>query len=416
MKTQDTVADSASKNAADEGLLAGYKICDFTRVLSGPYCTRLLADLGADVIKIERPGEGDEVRYITPQMDPEASDQSAYFARTNAGKRSVAIDFANPGAREVVLDLVRQADVVVENFSPGVMAKYKFDYETLRKIKPDLVYCSISGFGQTGPLRSLQAYAHLINAFSGMMDLDRSGSFAPRASNLQAADVLAGAHAFGVICAALLRKAKRGQGAYLDVSMLECLVCADDVNFAALLNGAVAERRPRIGMVVQGIGDRYVALQVGGASNMWTRMVSAMNRPDLANDQRFNTAQARRANWGALLELLDAWLKGFDTVEQALSALGGARVPSVPMMLPEEIIAHPHMAERKAFPVLSHPTRSEGVRVTAAPFHVDGAPLVSPKTAPWRIGEHTVEVLKDVLGYNPDRIEELRVQRVVTIP
>ena len=176
-----------------ERLLEGIVVCDFTRVLSGPYCTRLLADLGADVIKIERPGEGDEVRHIAPQMSPTASDQSAYFARINAGKRSIAIDFTNPQARDVVLDLVRKADVVVENFSPGVMAKYRFDEPSLRAIKPDLVYCSISGFGQTGPLRGLQAYAHLINAFSGMMDLDRSGFLAPKASNLQAADVLAGA-------------------------------------------------------------------------------------------------------------------------------------------------------------------------------------------------------------------------------
>ncbi len=416
MTSQNLDASSNPSTSTSEALLAGYKICDFTRVLSGPYCTRLLADLGADVIKIERPGEGDEVRYITPQMDPDAHDQSAYFARTNASKRSVAIDFANPGAREVVLDLVRQADVVVENFSPGVMAKYKFDYESLRSIKPDLVYCSISGFGQTGPLRNLQAYAHLINAFSGMMDLDRAGSFAPRASNLQAADVLAGAHAFGVICAALLRKAKQGQGAYLDVSMLECLVCADDVNFAALLNGAPAERRPRIGMVVQPIGDRHVALQVGGAANMWARMVVAMKRPDLANDQRFTTAQARRSNWPALLELLDAWLKEFGSVDDALGVLGSARIPSVPMLLPEEIIAHPHMAQRKAFPVLSHPARSEGVRITAPPFHVDGQPVQAPRTAPWRIGEHTVEVLQEVLGYKSEHIEKLRAQGVVTIP
>jgi CoA:oxalate CoA-transferase len=416
MTSNTTSADANANKPNSEGLLEGYKICDFTRVLSGPYCTRLLADLGADVIKIERPGEGDEVRYIAPQMDPNATDQSAYFARTNAGKRSVAIDFANPGARDVVLDLVRQADVVVENFSPGVMAKYKFDYESLRAIKPDLVYCSISGFGQTGPLRSLQAYAHLINAFSGMMDLERGGSFAPRASNLQAADVLAGAHAFGVVCAALLRRARRGQGAYLDVSMLECLVCADDVNFAALLNGAPAERRPRIGMVVQAIGERHVALQVGGASNMWSRMVGAMNRPDLANDERFATAAARRANWAALLALIDAWLKDFASVDEAVAVLGGARVPSVPMMLPEEIITHPHMAQRQAFPTLSHPTRAEGVRITAPPFHLDGQPITAPATAPWRIGEHTVEVLKEVLGYSAERIEQLRAQNVVKIP
>jgi CoA:oxalate CoA-transferase len=265
-------------------------------------------------------------------------------------------------------------------------------------------------------LRSLQAYAHLINAFSGMMDLDRGGSFAPRASNLQAADVLAGAHAFGVICAALLRRAKRGQGAYLDVSMLECLVCADDVNFAALLNDAPAERRPRIGMVVQPIADRFVALQVGGAANMWSRLVGAMNRPDLANDTRFTTAAARRVNWAALLEILDTWLKEFKSVDQAVEVLGGARVPSVPMMLPEEIITHPHMAHRKAFPTLSHPSRSQGVRITAPPFHLDGQPIQAPETAPWRIGEHTHEVLSEVLGYGAERIETLLAQKVVILP
>ncbi|MBP8310934.1 MAG: CoA transferase, partial [Burkholderiaceae bacterium] len=156
---------------ADEPLLAGFTVVDFTRVLAGPYCTRLLADLGARVIKIERPGEGDEVRYVGLQLDAQRTDQSAYFARMNAGKQSIAIDLAHPRARALVLDLVARADVVVENFSPGVMAKYGLDAASLRAIRPSLVCCSISGFGQTGPLSSMQAYAHLINAFSGMMDL-----------------------------------------------------------------------------------------------------------------------------------------------------------------------------------------------------------------------------------------------------
>jgi CoA:oxalate CoA-transferase len=397
-----------------EPLLSGYKVCDFTRVLSGPYCTRLLSDLGADVIKIERPNEGDEIRYIAPQMNPLAKDQSAYHARTNAGKRSIGIDFANPASREVVLDLVRQADVVVENFSPGVMAKYHFDHESLRAVKPDLVVCSISGFGQTGPLKNLQAYAHLINAFSGMMDLDRAGSFAPRASNLQAADVLAGAHAFGLICAALLRRAKTGQGAYLDVSMLECLVCADDVNFPSLLNGGAAERRPRIGMVVQPIADRHIALQVGGAANMWPRLVAVMNRPDLASDARFTTAAARREHWAALLQILDEWLGQFKSSDAALEVLDAARIPSVPMLTPEELLAHPHMAHRRAFVTLHHPERKEGVRVTAQPFHLDGGPIAAPRTAPWQIGEHSGEVLRDVLGYSPERIAALQAQNVVS--
>jgi crotonobetainyl-CoA:carnitine CoA-transferase CaiB-like acyl-CoA transferase len=396
-----------------ERLLEGIVVCDFTRVLSGPYCTRLLADLGADVIKIERPGEGDEVRHIAPQMSPTASDQGAYFARINAGKRSIAIDFTNPQARDVVLDLVRKADVVVENFSPGVMAKYRFDEPSLRAIKPDLVYCSISGFGQTGPLRGLQAYAHLINAFSGMMDLDRSGFLAPKASNLQAADVLAGAHAFGAICAALIRQIRRGQGAYLDVSMLECLICADDVNFPALLNDTPIERKPRVGMVVQEIGGRHVAMQVGGAANMWARMVEAMKRPDLINDQRFATTAARRANWGELMTLIADWLGTMKSADEALDTLGASRVPAVPMMMAEEIVVHPHLAHRKAFPVLSHPQRPQGVRVTAAPFQLDGEAVVPQATAPWRIGEHTREVLGSVLGYDAARIAALQAGGVV---
>ena len=160
---------SVVSTGADDALLDGYTVIDFTRVLAGPYCTRLLADLGARVIKIERPGEGDEIRYTAFQLDADRTDQSSYYARLNAGKEGIAIDLSRPEAREVVFDLVRTADVLVENFSPGVMARYGLDAATLRAEFPKLVYCSISGFGQTGPLSSMQAYAHLINAISGMM-------------------------------------------------------------------------------------------------------------------------------------------------------------------------------------------------------------------------------------------------------
>ena len=167
----------------------------------------MLGDLGARVIKIERPGEGDEIRHIVHQIDPNHTDQSSYFVRLNASKQGIAIDLSKPEGLAIAGDLVAKADVVVENFSPGVMKRYGLDAETLRALHPSLVYCSISGFGQTGPLSSMQAYAHLINAISGMMDLDRCGEPEPRVSYLQAADVLAGAHAFGAICAALLMRA-----------------------------------------------------------------------------------------------------------------------------------------------------------------------------------------------------------------
>ena len=158
-----------------EPLLKGITVVDFTRVLAGPYCTRMLGDLGARVIKIERPGEGDEIRHIVHQIDPNHTDQSSYFVRLNASKQGIAIDLSKPEGQAIARDLVAKADVVVENFSPGVMKRYGLDAETLRAAKPSLIYCSISGFGQTGPLSSMQAYAHLINAISGMMDLDRCG-------------------------------------------------------------------------------------------------------------------------------------------------------------------------------------------------------------------------------------------------
>ena len=389
-------------------LLQGYKICDFTRVLSGPYCTRLLSDLGADVYKIEKPGEGDEIRYIIPQMNDEAADQSAYFARVNAGKKSIALDFTRPEALDIVKDLVLQCDVVVENFSPGVMAKYKLDYASLKAIKPDLVYCSISGFGQTGPLRQTQAYAHLINAFSGMMELERAGLHPPRVSNLQAADVLAGAHAFGLVCAALLRKAKSGEGAYLDVSMLECLICADDVSYAALLNGHEATRQPRPSMVIHPVGGKHIAMQIGGALGMWEKLIRLMNRPDLSADERFLTGPARRQNWPQVLEIIYAWLDTFDSVDEVMALLSAERFPAVPMLQPEDIVKHPHLQLRKAFPVIQHPARPQGVTVTASPFHVDGAPLAPPVNAPWTIGQDTMDILREVLHYPEQRIQSLQ--------
>ena len=398
----------------DEALLAGLTVIDFTRVLAGPYATRMLADLGARVIKIERPGEGDEIRYTVMQLDASRTDQSSYFVRLNAGKESIAIDLAHTRAREVVLDLVRGADVVVENFSPGVMARYGLDDAALRALRPDLVYCSISGFGQTGPLSSLQAYAHLINAISGMMDLDRSGESKPRVSYLQTADVLAGAHAFGAICAALLRRARNGRGAYLDVSMLECLIAADDMSYPALLNGGKIAREPRIGMLVHPIGERYLAMQSAGAPHLWSRLVGLIGRPELENDVRFATPMARRVNWGELTAILHDWLSSFDSVDQAVETLSAARIPAVPMLSPEEVIEHPQLAARSAFPQIEHRGRGR-IRVTGLPFHVDNKPIAPGGPAPYQVGEHTRQVLTR-LGYDATRIAALQSARVIEIP
>ena len=398
----------------DDLPLTGVTIVDLTRVLAGPYCTRLLADLGARVIKIERPGVGDDQRRSYLQLEPGRRDQSTYFVRVNAGKESVGVDLQRPEGQAIVHDLAKIADVVVENFMPGVVARLHCDYETMRAIKPDLIYCSISGFGQTGPWRERPAFAHVINAFSGMMHLDQGEHAAPSSSNLQAADVLAGTHASTAIVSALLRKSRTGRGAHIDVSMLEALVAADSVTYAAVLNGGEEHGSPRPGMIVAPVGGRHVAMQFVGSDQLWPRMLELMGRPDLAKDERFDEGEKRRKNWPELRAIVDAWLATYPSVDDALSALSGARIPCAPVLRPAEVVASPHLAERQFFPTVPHPARGE-VRVTASPYHLDGAPMHPQNAAPYRVGEHTRKVLAEI-NYSSDRIDELQRAGVIGAP
>ena len=399
----------------DSRPLEGLLVVDLTRVLAGPYCTRLLSDLGARVIKIERPVEGDEMRRNPHQIEAGREDQSTYFARVNAGKESVAVDLGRAEGREVVLDLVRHADVFIENFAPGVAGRLGLDYAAVRGAKADIVYCSISGFGQTGPWRERPAFAHIINAASGLMALEQGDEAAPRASNLQAADVLAAAHAMGAIMAALWRRARTGQGAHVDVSMLEALVGADSVTFASVLNGGEEHGNPRPGMIVHKVGGRYMAMQIVGAPRLWERLLGLMKQPELGRDTRFSSSLTRRRNWRELRSIITGWLDGFATADEALAVLTAARIPCAPVLRPAEVIAQEHLAVRGFFPVVPHPARTD-LRVTASPYHLDGKPTHPRGPAPYRVGEHTRRVLRDLLGYKDDRVAELIATGVVEGP
>jgi CoA:oxalate CoA-transferase len=386
--------------------LADIVVLDFTRVLAGPYCTRLLADLGARVIKIERPGDGDEMRRGLMQLEDDREDQGTYFVRVNVGKESVALDLGNPEAAPVIRDLARVADVVVENFVPDVVARLGCDYATLAAVRPDLVYCSISGYGQTGPWRGRPAFAHLIHAASGLMDLEQGEDPSPRPAYLQAADVLAGTHAFGAILAALWRRARTGQGGHIDVSMLETLIAADDLSFGAVLNGGEDYPAPRAGMLVSEIGGRYLALQTVGALEIWKRLVGLMNRPGLETDPRFATPQARRQHWPELRDTISEWLGHFTSVDEAVEVLTAARVPCAPVLSPQEVVKLRHLEERRFFASVPHAGRG-AAHVTGTPFHLDGRPIGPSGPAPYRVGEHTRTVLEDVLGYSHDRVTKL---------
>lgn len=401
--------------ARSSGLLEGLTVLDFTRVLAGPYCTRLMADLGARVIKVERPELGDDTRAFYMQLEEGRADQSSYFVRFNAGKESIAIDLANPAAKGVVLDLARKADVLVENFVPGVMARHGLDYAAVSAVNPAIVYCSISGYGQTGPLRDRPAFAHLINAASGAMDLDRQGSPEPRVAYMQSADALAGVHAFGLVLAAVNRRQRTGQGAYLDVSMLQSLWGAEDIGIAAVLNGGEFTKGPRPGMVIHAVKGRQLSVQFIGGGTTWDRLLAAMGQDGPAGAAHFSTPQGRRDHWPELRQVICDWLDRFESIEAAMVALTAARVPCAPVEAMEDVLAHPHMTEREAFTTIPHPVRGE-VRVTSAPFHVDGAAVHARGAAPYRAGEETRAVLAETLGYSAERIEALLRAGAVAVP
>lgn len=395
--------------------LAGILIVDLTRVLAGPYCTRLLSDMGARVIKIERPGTGDDTRFVTHQIEPGRTDQSTYFNRVNAGKQSVAIDLSSAQGIAVLLDLARCADVFIENFAPGVVDRLGCGYTAVKAVKPDIVYCSISGYGQTGPWRNRPAFAHTTNAISGLMHLEQGDEASPRASNLQAADVLAATQAAAAIGGALLRRFRTGQGARIDVSMLETLVGADSVTYPSVLNGGKEHGNPRPGMVVHGIGGRYLAMQIVGGTDLWQRMLGLLQRPELAADPRFASTEARSRHWPELRAVITGWLDGFASVDAALQALEAARVPCAPVLRPAEVIASEHLAQRAFFPTLQHAVVGP-VRVTASPYHLDGHPVHPRGPAPHLPGDDTRAVLGELLRYDEDRIAALLSSGAVAEP
>jgi crotonobetainyl-CoA:carnitine CoA-transferase CaiB-like acyl-CoA transferase len=246
------------------------------------------------------------------------------------------------------------------------------------------------------------------------MYLDAHGE-RPRSSHLQAADVLAGTHAFGAILAALWRRARTGAGAHVDVSMLECLIAGEDVAFGAVPNGGAAFLGPRTGMGLSRVGERWIAWQTGGAPLLWPRLAEAMGRPEILPDPRFATPEARREHWREIEAMVGEWLAGLGDPDAALAALHAARIPAAPVLAPDEVVAHPHLAARGAFPAVPHPGVGS-VRVTASPFMMDGRPVGPAGPAPYRIGEHTRAVLGDLLGYPKERIDALVAAGIAAAP
>lgn len=373
--------------------LEGIKVLDLTRVLAGPYCTALLADLGAEVIKLEPPA-GDDYRHVGPFKDGE----SALFALNNRGKKSLVLDLKNPRDLALAQDIAARVDVVVENFRPGVAERLGLGAEDLRARNPRLVYCSISGFGQDGPFRDLPAYDLVVQAMSGLMAGTGEEGGGPLKTGESMADLIAGLFASWSIMAALVKRDRTGQGAALDVAMYDALFSMLTTShalhlYAGKLPARVGNRHPLstpFGCFATSDGQVVIAVL---NQRQFATLAALIRAPDAADDPRFATDESRTTHEPALKSLIEAWSRHL-TTEQAIAALSGAGLPAAPIWDIAQAADNPHAQARGLVSSLPHPVLGSAP-VIGQPVRFDGEKPVAATAAP-QLGADRAAILRDL--------------------
>jgi glutaryl-CoA transferase len=403
--------------------LHGLRVLDLSRILAGPVCTQLLADLGADVVKVERPGTGDDTRQWGPPF-VEDDGPSAYYLSCNRGKRSLALDLGRAAGRAVVDDLIRRADVLVENFLPDALAKFGLGPDRLRQLNPNLVSCSISGFGRTGPLADVPGYDLMMQASTGLMSITGEPDGQPMKVGVAISDVITGLYAAVSALAGLYARGDRGGsppsgtaradpsrgGMAFDLALADCTL-ASLVNIAqsTLLTGRRARRwgnaHPQIvPYETFATADGHMVLCIG-ADRQWQRFCAAVGHNDWAADPRFTTNPLRVEHREELI-LLMRTLLATRTTAQWQALLATADVPHGPVLALDEALASPQVAARKMVNRVTD-ARGRSYGLLAGAVHWQGEPPRVPR-APPELGEHTAEVLGDWLSYDEAKIAELR--------
>jgi crotonobetainyl-CoA:carnitine CoA-transferase CaiB-like acyl-CoA transferase len=402
--------------------LSNIRVLDLSRILAGPWATQNLADLGAEVIKIERPGVGDDTRHMGPPFlhsttTHEAGD-AAYFMCCNRGKQSVTIDFSKPEGQALVRSLASEADVLVENYKVGALAKHGLDYESLRSVNPRLVYCSVTGFGQTGPYKDRAGYDYLIQGMAGLMSVtgerDDLPGGGPQRVGVAVADILTGMYATVAILAALRHRDQSGAGQHIDISLLDCMVGSlvnQGMNY--LTSGTPPVRmgtgHPNIAPYqVYPAKDGHVILTIGN-DTQFERFCHAIGQPEFAQDTRFKTIRDRVANRDAMNERLEEIMRG-RSVEEWVTSLEAAQVPCGPINTIDRVFNDPHVVERGMRLNLTHPVYgsvpgiNNPIRFSETPLNLTEPPPV--------LGQHTDDVLSR-LGVGEDDIARLRQSAIV---
>jgi CoA:oxalate CoA-transferase len=396
----------------DQRPLGGVRVLDLTRVLAGPFCTMNLADLGAEVIKIEMPGRGDDSRSFAPTMP---SGDSGYFYSVNRGKRSVTLDLRTGDGAAIFLELAAKSDVVVENFSPGTMDRFKIGYERLKAINPKIILCSISGFGQTGPMTSAPAYDIVAQALGGTMSITGNAGGEPVRCGVSVGDLSAALYGVIAIIAALRIRDRDGVGNHVDIAMLDCQVAMlEDAlarySVSGKIPGRLGTRHPSITPFQQfRAADDYFVMGAGNEA-IWIRFCDAIAMPELKRDSRFLTNADRTANHYELEKILAGH---FATRPRAhwLGLLTEASVPCAPIANVEEVTRDPHLAARNMILHAEHP-EFDGLIVPGSPLKAAGDNGIPATRAPV-LSEGTDEVLTEILGYDSFRLSELRRRSII---
>ena len=401
------------------GALTGVRILDLSRVLAAPLAAHQLADLGAEVIKIERPGSGDEARTYGPPFlndrDGKSTGTAAFYLACNRGKKSVTVDLATAEGQDIVRRLALQCDVVLENFRAGALKKYGLDHETLRALNPRLVYCSITGFGQDGPYAARPGYDGIFQAMGGVMSSSGHAE-EPMKIGISMVDVLTGQHACIAILAALRHRDQvSGEGQHIDLALLDCAVASlSHYAMSYLVSGEVPQRRGNGGF--GGVPSQAFACSdgsifiVAGNNKQFGALCRAIDCPELATDPRFDHAAGRVVHRDALLQLLRDALC-CRTVNEWLERLDAADVPAGPVNELPAVFTHPQVRHRRMVVEAEH-AQAGTLQMLASPVRMSATP-VAGYAAPPLLGEHTHDVLSSLLGMGAEQIEALQRQHVL---
>jgi len=385
--------------------LAGIRVVDYTHFLAGPYLSRCLAGLGAEVIKVERPKDGDAGRHHAYFI----GGQSGYFLQQNMGKKGVCVNLKDPRGLKLVKELARTADVFVENYRPGALAKLGLGYDELAKTNPGLVYCSVSAYGHTGPKATRPGFGAIAEAESGAMDLLGNPGEPPPLFRMPIADMYAGIHGVAGICAALVGRAATGKGRHVDIALLDCMVSMHDF---AVQNYTLGHEIPQrsgsdlpqstvYGVFAARDGDIVIAAQVDDA---WKRLARVVGGDALAADTRFHTAAGRNANNPEVLAHVRKWVAAQPSGAACLAALEAAEVPAAPVQRIDQVLADPQVQARNMIVEQQHPVLGT-VKLANVPFKFSDCDA-SVRTAAPLLGQHNLEIAAQ-LGFSASDIDAM---------